>query len=61
MVRLAGEADCQRAARSLLLAGKLTVGGNDFKVVPDATWRSPGLLPVGVIPGQEAHRSALAA
>eukprot|EP00969_Alexandrium_andersonii_P349021 15430175-Alexandrium_andersonii.AAC.1 len=34
---------------------------DSFKVVPDATWRSPGLPPVGVIPGQEAHRSALAA
>eukprot|EP00969_Alexandrium_andersonii_P013143 573583-Alexandrium_andersonii.AAC.1 len=29
MVRLVGEADCQRAARALLLAGTLTVGGTD--------------------------------
>eukprot|EP00969_Alexandrium_andersonii_P366668 15469015-Alexandrium_andersonii.AAC.1 len=61
MVRLVGEADCSRAARALLLAGKLSVGEAEFLVAPDATWRAPGLLPVGVAPGQEAHRSSHAA
>eukprot|EP00969_Alexandrium_andersonii_P275709 12185153-Alexandrium_andersonii.AAC.1 len=46
MVRQVGEANCNCAARSLLLAGKLTtVGGTEFPVVPDATWRAPRLLP----------------
>eukprot|EP00969_Alexandrium_andersonii_P018036 789186-Alexandrium_andersonii.AAC.1 len=59
MVRLVCEADCQRAARALLLAGKLSVGDTEFAVVPDATWRTPSLLPAGVVPGREAHRLSL--
>eukprot|EP00969_Alexandrium_andersonii_P081757 3604067-Alexandrium_andersonii.AAC.1 len=58
MVRLVGEADCNRAARALILAGKLSVGDAEFPVVPDATWRTPSLLPVGVVPGQEARRAS---
>eukprot|EP00969_Alexandrium_andersonii_P027447 1197365-Alexandrium_andersonii.AAC.1 len=57
MVRLVGEANCSRAARALVLAGKIVVGDSERSVVPDAAWRFPSLLPVGVIPGEEAHRS----
>eukprot|EP00969_Alexandrium_andersonii_P212787 9395553-Alexandrium_andersonii.AAC.1 len=45
MVRLAGEADCRRAARDLLLAGKLSVGEVEFPVAPGGAWRAPSLLP----------------
>eukprot|EP00969_Alexandrium_andersonii_P208593 9212673-Alexandrium_andersonii.AAC.1 len=58
MVRLAGEADCSRATRALLLAGKLSVGEVEFPVVPGGAWRAPSLLPVGVVPGEEAHRAS---
>eukprot|EP00969_Alexandrium_andersonii_P057562 2536678-Alexandrium_andersonii.AAC.1 len=58
MVRLVGEASCSRAARALVLAGKLVVADAELPVVPDASWKAPSLPPVGTVPGEATYQAS---